>query len=157
MEQEKIFLSQETLDKYKKEYEKLVKVDRVEIQNALKEARAQGDLSENAEYDVARDKQAIVEARILELEGILDKAQLIKHKDENTISIGSKVTFLDLSTNKEDEVTIMGIHDADPFNKKISDYSPLATAMMSKKEGDTVEVEGLEKYEIKIISVHNRD
>ncbi|AKJ20601.1 transcription elongation factor GreA [Mycoplasmopsis synoviae] len=157
MEQEKIFLSQETLDKYKKEYEKLVKVDRVEIQNALKEARAQGDLSENAEYDVARDKQAIVEARILELEGILDKAQLIKHKDENTISIGSKVTFLDLSTNKEDEVTIMGIHDADPFNKKISNYSPLATAMMSKKEGDTVEVEGLEKYEIKIISVHNRD
>lgn len=118
MEQEKIFLSQETLDKYKKEYEKLVKVDRVEIQNALKEARAQGDLSENAEYDVARDKQAVVEARILELEGILDKAQLIKHKDENTISIGSKVTFLDLSTNKEDEVTIMGIHDADPFNKK---------------------------------------
>ncbi|AAZ43791.1 transcription elongation factor GreA [Mycoplasmopsis synoviae] len=157
MEQEKIFLSQETLDKYKKEYEKLVKVDRVEIQNALKEARAQGDLSENAEYDVARDKQAVVEARILELEGILDKAQLIKHKDENTISIGSKVTFLDLSTNKEDEVTIMGIHDADPFNKKISNYSPLATAMMSKKEGDTVEVEGLEKYEIKIISVHNRD
>lgn len=157
MEQEKIFLSQETLDKYKKEYEKLVKVDRVEIQNALKEARAQGDLSENAEYDVARDKQAVVEARILELEGILDKAQLIKHKDENTISIGSKITFLDLSTNKEDEVTIMGIHDADPFNKKISNYSPLATAMMSKKEGDTVEVEGLEKYEIKIISVHNRD
>ncbi|WP_421466752.1 transcription elongation factor GreA [Mycoplasmopsis synoviae] len=157
MEQEKIFLLQETLDKYKKEYEKLVKVDRVEIQNALKEARAQGDLSENAEYDVARDKQAVVEARILELEGILDKAQLIKHKDENTISIGSKVTFLDLSTNKEDEVTIMGIHDADPFNKKISNYSPLATAMMSKKEGDTVEVEGLEKYEIKIISVHNRD
>ncbi|UBX97348.1 transcription elongation factor GreA [Mycoplasmopsis synoviae] len=157
MEQEKIFLSQETLDKYKKEYEKLVKVDRVEIQNALKEARAQGDLSENAEYDVARDKQAVVEARILELEGILDKAQLIKHKDENTISIGSKVTFLDLSTNKENEVTIMGIHDADPFNKKISNYSPLATAMMSKKEGDTVEVEGLEKYEIKIISVHNRD
>lgn len=51
----------------------------------------------------------------------------------------------------------MGIHDADPFNKKISNYSPLATAMMSKKEGDTVEVEGLEKYEIKIISVHNRD
>lgn len=69
----------------------------------------------------------------------------------------AKLLFLDLSTNKEDEVTIMGIHDADPFNKKISNYSPLATAMMSKKEGDTVEVEGLEKYEIKIISVHNRD
>ncbi|MEA4134528.1 transcription elongation factor GreA [Mycoplasma sp. 2045] len=151
-----VYLSQETYDRYKKEYEHLVNVERPAVQAALKEARAQGDLSENAEYDAARDRQGAVEGRISELEQILDNAKIIEAKDEstqNTVGIGTTVQFVKKDTNQVKEVTIMGTHDTNPFENKISNKSPLAVAMMGHVAGDVVEVDAQTKYMIEILSV----
>ncbi|WP_426461441.1 transcription elongation factor GreA [Mycoplasma hafezii] len=150
---DKIYVSQETLDKYKKEYEHLVSVERPAVQAALKEARAQGDLSENAEYDAARDKQAAVEGRIAELEKIIDQAVLIENTNAGTVGIGASVTFKNLETNEEVTVSIMGTHDSNPFEGKISNKSPLAVAMLGHKPGDVVEVEAPKKFTIQILDV----
>lgn len=158
-----IFLAKETLEKYKKEYENLINVERPAVQAALKEARAQGDLSENAEYDAARERQGIVEARISELEAIIDKAVLItKNEEDNhgtafaTVGIGSTVTFKNLDNLKVATVTIMGSHDANPFENKISNVSPLAEAMIGKRVNEKVEVEAPTKYFIEILKIqHN--
>ncbi|WP_036452902.1 transcription elongation factor GreA [Mycoplasma buteonis] len=149
----KLYLSQETLDKYKKEYEHLISVERPAVQAALKEARAQGDLSENAEYDAARDKQAAVEGRIAELEKIIDQAVLIENTNASSVGIGAHVTFLNLETNQEMSVSIMGTHDSNPFEGKISNKSPLAVAMLGHKPGDVVEVEAPKKFSIRIVDV----
>lgn len=153
--QEKVFLAKETLEKYKKEYDKLVNIERPAVQNALKEARAQGDLSENAEYDAARDRQGIVESRISELESIIYHAVIIETVEEGKIGIGSTVTYKSLRDNKEHKVTIMGSHDANPFENKISNESPLAIAMMDRVKGDIIEVEAPEKYNIEIFEIVN--
>ncbi|MFV8413978.1 transcription elongation factor GreA [Mycoplasma sp. Z355B] len=156
-QQGKVYLSQETLDKYKKEYEYLINVERPAVQAALKEARAQGDLSENAEYDAARDKQGAIEGRISELEQILDNAVLIegneKHQSQEVVTIGSKVEFTVIATGERKSVTIMGVHDADPFDGKISNKSPLAVAMLGQKVGDIVEVDTATKYNVRIENV----
>ncbi|WP_027120652.1 transcription elongation factor GreA [Mycoplasmopsis lipofaciens] len=158
--QEKILLAQETLDKYKAEYEKLINVERPLVQAALKEARAQGDLSENAEYDAARDRQGVVEGRILELEKILENASVIendvndeKHGINKVVKIGATVKFINLSNNKEYEVTIMGSHDSNPLEGKISNESPIAQAMIGVKVGEEVEVDVNNKYFIRILSI----
>ncbi|ADN69002.1 transcription elongation factor GreA [Mycoplasmopsis fermentans] len=155
--QEKIILAKETLEKYQAEYEHLIKVERPEIQAALKEARAQGDLSENAEYDAARDRQGIVEARIVELEGILANAEVIEtnqnKKGKLKAGIGATVKYLNLKTNKEITVKIMGIHDSNPMEGNISNESPVAQAIMEGDEGATVEVDVPNKYSIKILSI----
>ncbi|MGZ9756300.1 transcription elongation factor GreA [Mycoplasma sp. 4423] len=153
-----IYLSQEKYDEYKAEYENLVNIERKAVQEALKEARAQGDLSENAEYDAARERQGIVEGRISELENILDNAQIIesKHdKSDNTVGINSLVTFLVLEKNVEKSVTITGSHDTNPFEDKVSMSSPLAVAMIGRKPGDIIEIEAPNKYSIKIINVEH--
>ncbi|VEU70838.1 transcription elongation factor GreA [Mycoplasmopsis glycophila] len=149
----KLYVSQETLEKYKKEYEHLVNIERPAVQAALKEARAQGDLSENAEYDAARDKQAAVEGRISELEKIIDRAVLIENTTQETVGIGTLVTFLNLETNETTKVSIMGTHDTNPFEGKISNKSPLAVAMLGHKKNDIVEVEAPKKYTVKILEV----
>ncbi|QNM93379.1 transcription elongation factor GreA [Mycoplasma sp. Pen4] len=153
--QGKIYLSSETLEKYKKEYEYLINVERPAVQAALKEARAQGDLSENAEYDAARDKQGAVEGRISELEQILDNAVIIGSSSTNvrTVGIGSTVEFKVLETGEVKTVTIMGTHDTNPFEGKISNKSPLAVAMLGSAEGDENEVDAIKKYNIKILSI----
>ncbi|MGP1451207.1 MAG: transcription elongation factor GreA [Metamycoplasmataceae bacterium] len=150
-----IVLTKETHQKYKEEYENLIKIERPAVQQALKEARAQGDLSENAEYDAARDRQSVVEGRIAELENILQNCVVIDKKDisNDTAGIGSKVKYLDLKENKEYEIIIMGSHDANPFENKISNESPLAKAVYDAKPGQVVEVETAEKYNIKIIDI----
>ncbi|WP_406614546.1 transcription elongation factor GreA [Mycoplasma corogypsi] len=162
------YLSQETLEAYKKEYKRLIEEDRVAVQNALKEARAQGDLSENAEYDAARDRQSQVEGRINELEKIfeshtvIDAATLAEKKGE--VGIGSQVEFEVLEVENKDSrvkvgerkvVTIKGALDADPFNDIISNKSPLAVAMLGKKAGATVEVNAKTKLTIKITKVES--
>ncbi|TNK83962.1 transcription elongation factor GreA [Mycoplasmopsis pullorum] len=150
----KIFLASETLEKYKKEYEHLVNVERPAVQEALKEARAQGDLSENAEYDAARERQSVVEGRIAELESIIDRAVLIEETNSREkIGIGSTVTFKNDKTNEISTVTIMGSHDANPFENKISNESPLAEAMLGSSRGDIVEVEAPTKYTIEILDI----
>ncbi|UUD36463.1 transcription elongation factor GreA [Mycoplasmopsis citelli] len=150
---EKIYLAKETLEKYKKEYEYLVNVERPAVQNALKEARAQGDLSENAEYDAARDRQGIVEGRINELETIIDRAEIIENANSASIGIGATVTLKFIETGEIKNITIMGTHDANPFEDKISNKSPLAVAIMGKKAGDAVEVDAQQKFNVEIISV----
>ncbi|QZE12471.1 transcription elongation factor GreA [Mycoplasma sp. Ms02] len=150
---EKVFLASDTLEKYKKEYEHLVNVERPAVQEALKEARAQGDLSENAEYDAARERQGIVEGRISELEAIIDRAVLIEVSSQGKVSIGATVTFFNYADNKEHKVTIMASHDANPFEAKISNESPLAEAMLGHLIDEEVEVEAPTKYMIKIKNI----
>ncbi|WP_406617549.1 transcription elongation factor GreA [Mycoplasmopsis adleri] len=154
---EKIYISRETLDKYKEEYKHLINVERPAVQAALKEARAQGDLSENAEYDAARDRQSEVEGRILELESIIERSVVISSNHTVTstsrATIGATVTYLNLATNKENVVTIMGTHDCDPLTNKISNESPVAKAIMEAKIGDTIEVDAPEKYSIRILKI----
>ncbi|MBU4689866.1 transcription elongation factor GreA [Mycoplasma zalophidermidis] len=154
--EEQIYLAQETLDKYKSEYHELVNIKRPEVQAALKEARAQGDLSENAEYDAAREMQGIVEARIRELEAIIERAVVITNDESRSsskIGVGATVTYEKLDTKEIKTVTIMGIHDSDPLNGKISNESALALALADGKVGQIVEVDAINKYNIKIIDV----
>ncbi|WP_029512547.1 transcription elongation factor GreA [Mycoplasmopsis iners] len=156
---ERIVLTQETYDKYKAEYDNLILVQRPAVQAELKEARAQGDLSENAEYDAARDKQAQIEGRILELEKILDNADVyeavvnFQTDAEKTAGIGATVTYLNLEDNKKYVVTIMGSHDSNPFENKISNVSPIALAIMEAKIGETIEVEVPNKYSIQVLDI----
>ncbi|WP_029906002.1 transcription elongation factor GreA [Mycoplasmopsis opalescens] len=155
--EEKILIARETWDKYQAEYNHLIKVERPLVQAALKEARAQGDLSENAEYDAARDRQGIVEGRILELESILEKAIIISESGESfsqaQAGIGATVKYINLATNQEKTIQIMGVHDSNPLLGKVSNESPIAKAMEGAKVGDVVEVDSASKYSIRIISV----
>jgi transcription elongation factor GreA len=131
---------------------------RTEVQEKLKEARAQGDLSENAEYDAAKDEQASMEARIEEIEAFLHNVKLgnIKvinedEQDTTKINVGCKVKLIDRSSNEEVEYTITGSTEANLLEGKVSNESPLGQAIIGKTEGDTVEVktpEGVDFYEI---------
>lgn len=155
MKKEKeIFLTEAGLEKIKSELEELKMVKRPEIITALKEARAQGDLSENAEYDAARNEQAIVEARIRELEAMIEKATIIKEISTDVVSLGTKVTIEYVEDNEREEYSIVGSKEADPFSNKISNESPIAKAIMGSKVGSIVSVDSPNgKYDVKIISI----
>ena len=122
------------------ELNELKNVRRLEIIQALKEARAQGDLSENADYDAARNEQAIVEAKIQELEYKLEHAEIIDKKGKNTVSLGSTVT-ISYEDGAKDTYSIVGAMEADPFDNKISNESPLGISLLKHKVGDKVFVE----------------
>ena len=107
--------------------------------NALKEARAQGDLSENADYDAARNEQAQIEAKIQELEYKLEHAEIIDNKDKNIVNLGSTVT-ISYDDGEVEEYKLVGSMEADPFENKISNESPLGIALLSHRIGDTVNV-----------------
>ena len=136
------------------ELNELKNVKRVEVINALKEARAQGDLSENADYDAARNDQAQIEARIKELEYKLEHSQIVDAKTKNGVaSIGSMVTIKD-EDGEEEEYKLVSSVEADPFNNKISNESPIAAAIMGKKVGDTVEVSSPDGvYSVRIVAI----
>ena len=154
-EQKEIFITQEGLDELKKELDELVLVRRPEIINALKDARAQGDLSENAEYDAARTDQAIVESRIKELEVMLENAVIITEVNTDVVSIGTKVTLEYVEDEEEEEYSIVGSSEADPFTNKISNESPIAKAIMGLKVGSVVSVESPNgKYDVKILAIN---
>ncbi|HEX3082602.1 MAG TPA: transcription elongation factor GreA [Candidatus Saccharimonadia bacterium] len=126
---------------------------RSEIAERLKEAKADGDLSENAMYDAARDEQSFVEGRISEIEHILKHAVVISNKGTGSVSLGSKVQ-VELEEG-EQEYVIVGSTEANPDEGKISDQSPIGKALMGKKAGDEVEIEvpsGKITYKIKRIS-----
>lgn len=116
---------------------------REEVKEAIATARSFGDLSENSEYDEARNEQAKVEARIKELEELIENALLVDETkiDTSIISIGSSVKVLDEKSGKEVEYSIVGSNEVDPINKKISDQSPVGRALMGKVAGDVVAVE----------------
>ena len=124
---------------------------RGEIADRIAEARDYGDLSENAEYDSAREEQGVVETRIAEIEDILMNAEEIKAKKGGKIHLGSRVTLKNGTTK---EYTIVGPVEADPVNGKISDQSPIGVALMGKTEGDKVTISTLKgDVEYKIVSV----
>lgn len=122
------------------ELNELKNVRRPEVINALKEARAQGDLSENADYDAARNEQAQIEARIKELEYKLEHSKIIDPKKGGSAGIGSVVTIQD-EDGDEEEYKLVSSVEADPFNNKISVESPIGIAIKGHKTGDTVLVE----------------
>ncbi|MEG1504605.1 MULTISPECIES: transcription elongation factor GreA [Enterococcus] len=128
--------------KLEQELEELKTVKRGEIIERIKIARSFGDLSENSEYESAKDEQAFVEGRINTLESMIRFAQIIDtdNVDSDEISIGKTVTFVELPDDEEEEYTIVGKAEADPFSGKISNDSPIAQALIGKSVGDVVSI-----------------
>ena len=149
-----IYLTSEGLEEIKKELDHLKLVKRPEVINSLKDARALGDLSENAEYDAARNEQAIVEGRILELEAMIEHAVIIEKVDTDCVSIGTKVKIEYVGDNDTEEYSIVGSKEADPFQNKISNESPIAKAIMGLKVGDIAHVSSPNgQYDVKILQI----
>lgn len=141
MTTKEIYLTEAGLEEKKKELEYLKLEKRPQVIEALKEARALGDLSENAEYDAARTEQAEVEGRIKMLEAMLESAIIVNNVGNDQVSIGSVVTIqYDDDEDDIEEYSIVGSTEADPFENKISNESPLAQAILGAKKGDVVTV-----------------
>ena len=143
MEAKKNILTYEGLKKYEEELQDLKVVKRREVAEKIKEAREQGDLSENAEYDAAKDEQRDIEARIEELEKILKNAEVVDEDevDLEVINIGCMVKILDVEYNDELEYKIVGSTEANSLKGKISNESPVGKALIGKKVGDVITVE----------------
>ena len=153
MTAKKNILTSEGLKKLESELDELIVVKRKEVAQKIKEAREQGDLSENAEYDAAKDEQRDIEARIEELEKILKNAEVVVEDevDLDKISIGCKVKILDMEFDEEMEYKIVGSTEASSLKGKISNESPVGKALIGKKKGDVVDVEtqvGVLKYKV---------
>ena len=158
MEQKKTILTYAGLKKLEDELHDL-KVNKLrESAGKIKESREQGDLSENAEYDAAKDEQRDIEAQIVELENILKNAEIIQDNDKSKdkTKMESVVKLHDVEYDEDIEYTIVGSSEADSLNNKISNESPLGAALIGKKVGDTVKIEApVGEIEYKIISVDN--
>lgn len=149
-----VYLTADGFMKLESELDYLKKEKRLEVIKALKEARALGDLSENSEYDAARNEQALVEARIREIEITLENATIIQDGGNDTVSIGTTVTLKYDGEDDCEEYKIVGSQEADPMSNKISNESPIAKAIMGSKKGDIVEVESpTGKYKVEIVKV----
>ena len=141
-ESKKIILTHEGLKNLEDELQELKVVRRKDVAAKIKEARGQGDLSENAEYDAAKEEQAEIEARIVTIENMLRNAEVIEsdtHSDN--VSIGNKVKLFDNEFEEEIEYILVGSAESDPLNGKISNESPIGSAILGHKVGDTVNVE----------------
>ena len=153
---EKTKLTKAGLKKLQDELNTLVQDTREQVKHQLAEARAQGDLSENADYDAARAKQAEVEGRIKEIEDILGNYELIDESSKNAskVGLGSTVTVKYLDLNQEKTFMIVGSVETDPLHGKISNASPLGAALMNKTLGDVLDVKGPTKsYKVEIIKI----
>ena len=149
-----VYLTQQGLDDLKKELDDLINVRRPENIQAIKEARALGDLSENAEYDAARNEQAEIEGRIKQLEKMLENVSIITDVGTDTVSIGNTVSIKYVDDEEEDEYKIVGSQEADPFESKISNESPIAKALLGHKVGDVVSVSSPNgSYEVEITEI----
>jgi len=157
MTNKEVVLTYEGLKKLEEELENLKSVKRREIAERIKQALSFGDISENSEYDEAKNEQAQVEGRIVQLETMLKNAKLIDEDEVNTeqVSLGSKVKLLDVEYKEEVEYHIVGSTEANPSKSKISNESPVGIALMGKKKGSIIEVsvpDGLIKFKILGIS-----
>lgn len=154
-EKKPIYLTQVGLDELKAELDDLINVKRPANIIAIKEARALGDLSENADYDSARDEQAQIEGRIQKIEKMLENVVIIESVDKNKVGIGSTVQIKYMDEDDEvDEYTIVGSQEADPFASKISNESPIAQALLNRKVGDIVTVDSPNgAYQIEITEI----
>ena len=153
MEAKKNILTSEGLKKYEDELEHLKVVRRKEVADKIKEARGQGDLSENAEYDAAKEEQRTIESRIEEIEKILKNAEVIDEDeiDKEKISIGCKVKVRDMSEKEDVIYRIVGSTEANSLKGKISNESPVGKALIGLKVGQTAAVEtpaGVFKYKV---------
>ena len=154
---EKQFLTKKGYDERVARLEELKVVRRKEVAQKLKEAREQGDLSENAEYDAAKDEQRDIEARIEELEKILKNAEVVveEEADLDKVSIGCSVKILDCEFDEELEYKIVGSTEANSLKGKISNESPVGKALLGKQVGDTVTVETpAGEFSYKVLSIH---
>lgn len=151
----KIPMTQEGYEEHQKELRYYIDTVRPKVIVELQEARAQGDLSENADYDAARDQQAFVEAKIKELNNIIANAEIIEESKEGykTVRLGATVTILDVEMDEEETFRIVGSPEADPDNGKLSNVSPLAQAILEKKVGDVVSVKVKNPYEVEILNI----
>ncbi len=150
----KILLTAAGLQKLQDELENLKTQGRRQVAERLKEAIAYGDLSENAEYDEAKNQQAFVEGRILELEEQIKNAEVVEGKTEGIIQIGSSVTLQRKGDTEKHEYTIVGSTEADPLAHKISNESPVGEAILGKKKGEKVKVDAPGgEYEYEILKV----
>ena len=131
----------------------LIDVRRPEYKKQLAEARAEGDLSENADYDAARALQAEVEGRIAQIEEILKNAEIVNTTSVKKVAIGTIVTFKNVKTGEVDTFAIVDTVEADPFEKKISHACPLGNALTGKSVGDKVEVKVAEPYVVEILEI----
>ena len=140
---QKVVLTFEGLQKLEAELNDLKITKRREVAEKIKEARAQGDLSENAEYDAAKDQQGEIESRIADLEKMLRNAEVIDEDDaqEGKVSLGSRVQLHDLEFDEDLEYIIVGSTEADPAEGRISNESPVGKALLGAQEGDTVKVD----------------
>lgn len=140
---EKVFpMTQQGKEKLEKELDELKTVKRKEVVERIKIARGFGDLSENSEYESAKDEQAFIEGRISTIENMLQNAQMIDNSKAKNgeVSLGRSVIFKELPDGIEEEYTIVGKAEADPFSGKISNESPIAQALLGKKAGDKVSI-----------------
>jgi len=150
---EKIPITKQGLEKLKAELKHLETVDRPKNIKDISEARAHGDLSENAEYDAAKERQSLIAARINELKNAIAKADVIEIDDGPTdrVVFGSTVLLYNLKTDEEITYQLLGSYESDPENNKISVTSPLGQALIGKEEGDEVKIStpgGIQEYEI---------
>ncbi|MBQ9425418.1 MAG: transcription elongation factor GreA [Erysipelotrichaceae bacterium] len=153
--EEKFYVTEEGLNDLKKELETLIHVTREEVIEELKAARAQGDLSENADYDAARDHQAKVESRIKELEHQIKNAEIIaESRKTNFVRIGSTVEIQELDTKHKITYKIVGSVEADPLNGLLSNVTPLAEAILDHKVNDVVTVKVDMPYDVKILKIN---
>ena len=155
---EKFPMTSEGFKKLKLELEDLKNIQRPNIIKAIAEAREHGDLSENAEYHAAREKQSFIEGKIGDLESKISRAEIIdKNKlDSSTITFGATVELTDLGTNENHKYTIVGVDEADIEKKLISINAPLCKAMINKKVDDVIEVNtpnGIKEYQVKSINI----
>ena len=150
---EELLLTQEGYDNIVAEHDELVSVKRAEVAERIKEAISYGDISENAEYDSAKNEQAELEERIHQLEEMLRKAKIVQEEDVkgDKVNIGLKVTVKDIDTGDKEAFSIVGATESDPFNGKISTESSVGKALIGKKKGETVAIEvpdGIINYKI---------
>ncbi len=155
MKEKKIYLTQEGYEELKKELDQLINVKRPANIQAIKEARALGDLSENADYDAAKNDQAEIEGRIKKIEKMLENVEIIEKGNADVVGLGTTVSIRYVDDEDEtDEYKIVGSQEADPFMSKISNESPIAKAIMNKRIGDIVDVESPNGvYQIEIIDI----
>ena len=157
MAEKKNILTYAGLKQYEDELQNLKVFRRKEVAQKIKEAREQGDLSENAEYDAAKDEQRDIEARIEELEKILKNAEVVveEEADLDKVSIGCSVKILDCEFDEELEYKIVGSTEANSLKGKISNESPVGKALLGKQVGDTVTVETpAGEFSYKVLSIH---
>ncbi|HEX6971420.1 MAG TPA: transcription elongation factor GreA [Limnochordia bacterium] len=157
MAEKEVLLTPEGLAKLEKELEHLKTVRRREVAARIKQALEFGDISENSEYDDAKNEQAFIEGRIMTLEKMLRNARVIDEEalDTRVVSVGARVRLKDMASGEEFEYVVVGSAEADPAAARISNESPVGRALMGKSVGDEVEVEapaGLLRYQIMEIS-----